>query len=338
MRPDFRSLLRVIAILGGALLALVVVLGGALLATALALVTAGRSAGRSAASPTPTPARRPRRRLVLEQATAVAAVLGLMVFGGATASKVAAHFNGTPNSTIASATGPVGGGTTYSGRFATPGDVDYYYFTTTKPNVTLHFTVRNTLASCHSGNCQLYATLIDTAGQQLGGEGSTAGTGPVGFAGSGYATDAIDWTFPTAGRYLLVFDSDGNLPSYRFSISPSDGLAPGISASTVPGPLFRSLSVPSPQHSPRVRASLTLLLTRSTVRLELRRTVRHRSVRAGGVTRSGLGRGRVSLKVPLNAAARAAVKAGGGGVRMTFGARITAGGRSATASRSVLVR
>lgn len=259
-----------------------------------------------------------------------------MIVGGATASTVAAHFNGTPNSTIASATGPVGGGTTYSGRFATSGDVDYYHFTTTRPNVTLHFTVRNTLASCNNGNCQLYATLIDTVARQLGGEGSTAGTGPVGFAGSGYATDAIDWTFPTAGRYLLVFDSDGDRPSYRFFISPSDGLAPGIPA--FPGPLFRSLSVPSPQFSPRVRAFLTLLQARSTVRLELWRTVRYRSVLAGYVTRSSLGGGRVSLTVPLNVAARAAVNSRGGGVRMTLRARVTAGGRSATASRSVLVR
>ncbi|MGI8513034.1 MAG: hypothetical protein ACR2NH_10475 [Solirubrobacteraceae bacterium] len=327
--------MRLTAVLGGALLALVVVLGGALLATAVVVMTAGGSAGRRTGRPTPGPARRPRRP-VLEHATAGVAFLALMVLGGATASTVAAHFNGTSNSSIARATRPVGGGTTYSGRFATSGDVDYYHFTTTRPNVTLRFTVRNTLASCNNGNCQLYASLIDPAGKQLGGEGSAAGTGPVGFAGSDYATDTIDWTFPTAGRYLLVFDSDGDLPSYRFSISPPDGLAPGIPA--FPAPLFRSLFVASPQLSPRVRAFLTLPQARSAVRLELRRTVRYRSVLAGYVTRSGLGPGRVSLTVSLNAADRAAVDARRGGVRMTLRTRVTAGGRSATASRSVLVR
>jgi hypothetical protein len=61
--------------------------------------------------------------------------------------------------------GPIGAGVTYSGRFGGDGDVDYYYFVTTRDNVSLHFSVRNTLSSCKGGgNCQIYAT----AGQHRG--------------------------------------------------------------------------------------------------------------------------------------------------------------------------
>jgi hypothetical protein len=262
----------------------------------------------------------------------------ILLIGAATAPTVVAHFNGTPNSSISSATGPIGAGVTYSGRFGGSGDVDYYYFVTTRDNVALHFTVRNTLSSCKGGgNCQIYATLVSTAGQQLGGEGSSAGTGPVGYAGSGYATDSIDWTFGPAGRYILVFDSDGGTPTYQFGINPSDGVAPGIPAGGL-GPLFRSLSVPSPQRTTRVLAALTVLQSGTTVRLELSRSFRGRSVFAGRVTRSGLGRGRVALRVPLNASARAALKRSGR-LRLSLRARVTAAGRTPeTALRRLTVR
>jgi hypothetical protein len=248
-----------------------------------------------------------------------------------------AHFHGTPNRTIATATGPIGSGITYSGRFGGDGDVDYYFFTTTRDNVTLHFDVRNTLSSCPGGgNCQIYATLVSTEGQQLGGEGSSAGTGPVGYAGSGYSTDSIDWTFGPAGRYILVFDSDGGTPTYQFRIAPSDGVAPGIPAGGL-GPLFRSLSAPSPQHTVRVRAALTVLQAGATVRLDLLRSSHGRAVLAGRVTRSNASRGRLSLRVPLNASARAALKAAGR-LRLTLRARATARGRTPqTATRRLTV-
>ena len=266
-------------------------------------------------------------------------VLVLMLLVGAAVTPTAsAHFNGTPNRSISSATGPIGAGVTYSGRFGGSGDVDYYYFVTTRDNVALHFNVRNTLSSCKGGgNCQIYATLVSTAGQQLGGEGSSAGTGPIGYAGSGYPTDTIDWTFGPAGRYILVFDSDGGTPSYQFNIDPSDGVAPGIPA-TPPGPLFRSLSVRSPQRTTRVLAALTVLQSGATVRLELSRSVHGRSVVAGRVTRSGLPRGRVALRVPLNASARAALRARSS-LRLSLRARVTAAGRAPeTALRRLTVR
>jgi hypothetical protein len=266
------------------------------------------------------------------------ALVLMLIIGAAMTPRAIAHFNGQPNSSISSAVGPIGAGVTYSGRFGGSGDVDYYYFVTTRDNVALHFNVRNTLSSCRGGgNCQIYATLVSTAGQQLGGEGSTAGTGPVGYAGSGYSTDTIDWTFGPAGRYILVFDSDGGTPTYQFAIDPSDGVAPGIPAGGL-GPLFRSLSVPSPQRTTRVLARLTVLQSGATVRLELRRSVRGRSVVAGRVTRSGLSRGRVTLRVPLNASARAALKSRGR-LSLSLRVRVTAAGRAPeTALRRLTVR
>jgi len=272
-----------------------------------------------------------RRRLL-----SLAFVLALLI-GAGSAPAVLAHFHGTPNSTISTATGPIGAGVTYSGQFGGSGDVDYYYFVTTRPNVTLHFSIRNTLATCRGrGNCQIYATLVNTQGQQLGGEGSSAGTGPVGYAGSGYSTDTIDWTFGAAGRYILVFDSDGGTPTYQFRIDPSDGVAPGIPASG-PGPLFRSLSVPSPQRTTRVRAALTVLTGGATVRVDLLRRVSGRAVLAGRLTRGGVPRGRLVLPVPLNASARAVLRTSGR-LRLTLRVRVTARGRAPqTATRRLTV-
>jgi hypothetical protein len=265
------------------------------------------------------------RRFVLGRTFVLAVIIV-----AATAPTSAAHFQGKANSSISSATGPIGAGVSYSGQFGGSGDVDYYYFVTTRDNVTLHFTITNTLSSCNDGgNCQIYASLVNSAGQQLGGEGSAAGTGPVGFAGSGYSTDTIDWTFGPAARYFLVFDSDGDTPTYKFRIDPSDGVAPGIPAN---GLLFQSLSVPSPQRTTRAMASLKLLQSGATVRLELTRRVSGREVVAGRVTRKDVARGRVRLRVPLRASARDALKASGH-LRLSLHARVSVGRASQTAVR-----
>jgi hypothetical protein len=271
------------------------------------------------------------------QGVAAVVLLALLAAGGITASGVDAHVNGVANSSISTAAGPVGSGITYAGRFGNMADVDYYYFTTTRDNAQLHFTVRNTLASCRKGsNCQIYATLIDPAGKQLGGEGSAAGTGPVGYAGSGYSTDSIDWTFGPAGRYLLVFDSDGDLPSYEFDISPADGIAAGTPLAP-PGPLFRALSVPSPQKGPRVAVAFTNLQAGATARVDLFRTVRRHAVAAGHTSRHGLAAGRISLRAMLNTAARAAL-ANASTLRVTVRTTVSAPGRvTQIATRRVTV-
>jgi hypothetical protein len=276
----------------------------------------------------------------------VAAVV-LAVACGLPAS-AAGHFRGTLNGSRDTAAGPLGGAANYAGQFGTPDDVDYYFFTTTRDNVSLHFTVRNTLATCPtSGFCQLYATLIDTAGQQLGGEGSSAGTGPVGYAGSDYSTDTIDWTFPTAGRYLLVLDSDGDLPSYRLRIDPADGLEPGLPGDPDPpppppppkGPVFARLSVPSPEVATSVRGALTVLAdTGATVQVGVLRTVAGRLALDASVTRTRVARGRFAFRVALSAAGRRALRRRGG-LTVSVLARVTAPGWSAlTAFRRVTLR
>ena len=109
-----------------------------------------------------------RARLAARRRLLSLAIVLALVIGAASAPAVLAHFHGTPNSSISTATGPIGSGITYSGQFGGSGDVDYYYFVTTRPNVTLHFTIRNTTTSCRGGgNCQIYATLVSTQGQQL---------------------------------------------------------------------------------------------------------------------------------------------------------------------------
>jgi hypothetical protein len=87
-----------------------------------------------------------------------------------------------------------------------------------------------------------------------------------------------------------------------------------------------------------VLARLTLLQSGATVRLELVRSVRGRAVLAGHVTRTGVSSGRVALRVPLNASARAALRAAGR-LRLSLRARVTARGRTPqTAARRLTIR
>ncbi|MEJ7750677.1 MAG: hypothetical protein WKF32_04400 [Thermoleophilaceae bacterium] len=347
--------LRAAVLAAGAGVALVLVIAGALLATVYALV----GAMRPLRPRTPRPPRGRKlgalRRPVAVNGLTLTAILASIALGAVAAPFAVAHFNGASNSSSASATGPIGSGVVYSGRFGSSEETDYYYFTTTRDNVFVRFTIRNTLSSCSGeSNCQLYATLLSTNGQQLGGEGSSAGTGPVGYAGSGYSTDTIDWTFGPAGRYILAFDSDGDLPTYQFSIGASDGVAPGLpsntgaspytgplfpGASPFTGPLFRNLSVRTPQRVRAVRAGIGILKSGASARLELVRSANGRRVIAGRITRTSLQRGRVAFRVPLNAATRAALaRSVSGRLRMSLRVRVTARGQTPqTAVRRVTV-
>ncbi|GAC1436854.1 MAG: hypothetical protein NVSMB51_09100 [Solirubrobacteraceae bacterium] len=128
-----------------------------------------------------------------------------------------------PDESIGQAFGPLVAGSVYSGSFNSPTDMDYLAFDVAQPGQTLHFDVTNTVHGCLSPNltgCPLYATLIDSQGLQLGGAGSSAGTGPV---SEDYRADVIDWTFDAAGRYYVAVDSDGDLPTYtlHYAVSSS---------------------------------------------------------------------------------------------------------------------
>jgi len=137
-----------------------------------------------------------------------------------------------PDDSLGQAFGPLVTDTLYSGRFKSDTDVDYLAFDVAQPGQTLHFDVANTVNGCASVNltgCPVYATLIDGGERQLGGEGSSAGTGPV---TEDFSSDVIDWTFSAAGRYYVAMDSDGDRPSYslRYRV-----LTPAPGGTTSPG-------------------------------------------------------------------------------------------------------
>src|SRR5947209_3294367 len=141
-----------------------------------------------------------------------------------------------PDESIGTAGGPLQPGVTYSGAFSTADDVDYLAFDVTQPGETLHFDIVNTLPSCndpYNNNCPMWGTLIDGNGQQLGGEGSFAGTGEVDYSSS----DAIDWTFATPGRYYLVLDQSGDFVNFQlgFHVVSSGGGGGGGGGSSAGG-------------------------------------------------------------------------------------------------------
>jgi hypothetical protein len=197
-----------------------------------------------------------------------------------------------PDDSFSQAYGPLRQQVTYSGALRTPGDLDYFYFDITRPGEALHITVQNTLQGCSNpdqNGCPLWATLLDGTEHQLGGEGSTAGTGEVDYR----STDFIDWTFPQPGRYYIVLESSGDLPTYNLRLDPARS---GVSL-----PVIRSVRVLSPQRGDTVRARLVFGQRISRLEADLFRTPG--GSRVGRIVRRGLGAGRYALAVRLNSAA-----------------------------------
>ncbi|MEA2220347.1 MAG: hypothetical protein QOJ35_2973 [Solirubrobacteraceae bacterium] len=158
-----------------------------------------------------------------------AAVALLAVLSVATPAAIADV--GAPDDSIQTAFGPLRSGTWYAGTFKSAVDVDYLAIAVPQAPAAVHVDVANTIAECMSPDltgCPIWATLIDAGAMQVGGEGSSAGTGPVTAGGS----DAIDWTFAQPGTYYLAMDSAGDLPTYAvrqvtISPPPSGGLPAG---------------------------------------------------------------------------------------------------------------
>ncbi|HEU0317030.1 MAG TPA: hypothetical protein VFR49_06855 [Solirubrobacteraceae bacterium] len=139
-----------------------------------------------------------------------------------------------PDDSIQQAFGPMSSGSSYSGAFVSPGDVDYLAIAVARPNTMVHVDVENTVAACASPNltgCPIWGSLIDGQGGQVGGEGSTAGTGEV----DAGASDVIDWTFSAAGTYYLAIDSSGDLPTYRVRETAIEPGLPGGAPAGSPG-------------------------------------------------------------------------------------------------------
>ena len=167
--------------------------------------------------------------------------------------------SGQPDESIQRAY-PIAQGHTYPVAFEDTSydDVDYLAFTVTEPNQTLEFTVANSTQSCNDPNdagCPVYATLMDSNDQQVGGDASDAGT----IATSG-DTETLDWTFTTPGTYYLLMESDGDLapgsPSYTVQLKPVGG---GGGAKVPPQPpLVRSFKAPPRQRGAKVAAMVRL--------------------------------------------------------------------------------
>ena len=219
-----------------------------------------------------------------------------------------------PGDSLGAPAGPMQTGVQYSGAFTSSDDNDHVLFSVATPDTTTRFIVTNTYGGCAADNyCPIWGTLLDTAGRQLGGEGSQAGTGPVGPGTS----DSIVWTFPAAGNYILVLESNGDLATYQFRVDEvtaggTGGGAPGSGGLPALRPITRLQAV-GRQRGTAALARLTLQPRATSVQAALladgRRLGRSssRPVRVGYLTRGRLGPGVVSLRVPLFAHVRRAV-------------------------------
>jgi hypothetical protein len=219
-----------------------------------------------------------------------------------------------PGDSLGDPAGPMQMGLEYSGAFKSDHDLDHVLFSVANPGSTLQFVITNTYGGCAPDNyCPIWGTLLDTAGRQLGGEGSGAGTGPVG----PQTSDSIVWTFPAAGNYILVLEGNGDLATYRFRAdvtSPGGGEGGGGGSggggSSSP-PQITRLHSGGRQRGTAVRALLTLRPAASRVTASLvadgRRFGRSRAVRVGYLRQAALGPGAVSLRVPLFAHVRRAM-------------------------------
>lgn len=209
--------------------------------------------------------------------------------------------------TASQAYGPLQVGVAYSGAFVSPSDDDYLSFVVSQAGETLQFTVQNTTRTCqdpYDAGCPVYATLMDTTGQnQVGGDNSDAGT--IATVGD---TETFAWTFAQPGTYYVLMESDGDLPagspSYSLKLTGGSGSGssggsggsggsrgsggshgPGSSgAGTTGSPLVRSLKVLPHQRGSAV--AVTLGLSRATP------WVRVKVFHAHGRGRPGHGRSR----------------------------------------------
>ncbi len=235
-----------------------------------------------------------------------------------------------PGDSLGGPAGPMQMGVEYSGAFGRPDDLDHVLFSVANPGSTLQFVVTNTYGGCARDNyCPIWGTLLGTAGRQLGGEGSGAGTGPVGPDTS----DSIVWTFPEAGNYVLVLEGNGDPATYRFradvTSAGSGGAGAGGNGAAPSTRQITRLHAAGRQLGTAVRARLTLRPAASRVTARLvadgRRFGRSRAVRVGYLRRGSLGPGEVSLRVPLFARVRRAM-ARLNSLRVTLVVTVTRGG------------
>lgn len=201
----------------------------------------------------------------------------------------------------AQAFGPLALGHTYSGAFASGDDVDYLSFRVAKPE-TLEVAVQNTTGGCSDPNgagCPVYATLMDASGaNQLGGDSSAAGT--IATAGD---TEIFSWSFPQAGTYYVLMESNGDLPAGSPSYAVTLGTASGQGGTTQPpAPIVRGIHVAPRQRGTSVTAGIVLGQPVLRLRADLGLQLHGRSVTIASRTLTGLRVGAHTVRLRLPAA------------------------------------
>jgi hypothetical protein len=235
---------------------------------------------------------------------AVAAALALGVLLASWVAISRADYQG-PDENMSQAFGPLKGNFTYAAQLNGANDVDWYFFYVPTAGDHLHWAVNNTTptGSCVPpgvNECNMYATLIDQNGKQVGGDNSSAGTAAVPAGGS----DKIDWTFAEPGKYFLLIQQDGDGPSYSFNITPASGLSTSPPGSQSPSATARALQLSAKQGRGNVRVGV--LVPDGVVSLQARLTLN--GFNAGRVTLRHVSPGHVHFKIPFTKATAGSLK------------------------------
>lgn len=160
------------------------------------------------------------------------AIVAMLVLLTLATASTRADYQG-PDENTSEAYGPLQGDHTYAATLKPGGsDQDWYYFYVAAAGDKLHWTVSNTTTEtgCTPYGpyyCNVYATLEDSMGQQLGGSNSSAGTSGVGPGTS----QNIDWTFTSPGKYYIALIGDGDQLSYQFSVTPASDISSSLQGS-----------------------------------------------------------------------------------------------------------
>lgn len=269
----------------------------------------------------------PIRRSHAPRLGAIAAAFALATLAFATG-PVRADYQG-PDENTGQAYGPLKGDTTYSATLnqdnSNPGDQDWYYFYVPAAGDHLHWAVSNTnaLSACPPYQCNVYATLEGSNGQQLGGADSSAGT-------SGAApgiTQTIDWTFQAPGKYYIALVGDGPRISYQFSVTP----ASGVSAAPPGGGATGSLGLTTHQHGRSVEIGFVAPSAGARLDAWLYMTTGRSGRLAGRLQLSGVPKARDTYAIALDGSAWTTLKQRH---RLKLSLRIKLTPRSGTAVRA----